>query len=392
MGRRRSALRRAITPRQMRHTLSTGVSRIAPSWMRRLNFYGRGVAVEDAAARAIFTDEFNVDRPLRPEQIEFMRTHSYANDQPFSEEYWRTPWLFRDEFFELRDVWMHGHTGVLADPASNAIVTGWGEAENRNRDKAAPLRPAAEIDAVVLPVRRYTSYFHIFFDVALPLVSYFESGARLDAPHVIVMMRKQAPFVKVVLQAISAAYGAELREIGPWEKALCRRAVQFRRTRPAADWYPARPETALRLREILLQHFHRAPEPPHAGLYLERGQAKLRNLANAAEVRAAAERAGLSIFRPEASNFADQIARMAGAQTVFAVHGAALTNILFADPGCRVVEVFGRNFAKSVYLALAHMLGHEHIGVIGGEDDDLQSFEADLGEVDAALAQAQTLV
>lgn len=386
MARHQSRLRKALKSREIRHQATVLGFHVAPSVLRARHFYHRAAPIEAVARRALFHDAQQIDRPLTDAQIDFIRRHAAQNDAPYAEDYWRPPWRFEHVFYELEDVWMTGHTGNLVDPRRNAVINNDGETPDRNRDRVARLTATRPIEAVALPARRYSSYFHFTLDIALPFVAYFESGAAIDAPHVILHAPDSPAFAQETLKAIAAAYDVELRALDPAAKTLCARAVFYRRSRPAADWYGAKPETARRLRDILLAHFGRDPAPAHAGLYLERAGAKLRNLRNAEEVRAAARAAGLRVFQPEAGNFADQVALSAGARAFFGVHGAAMTNILFAPPGAKVVEVFGRNFAKSVYLALAHMLGHAHTPVLGGADDGRQNFAADIDAVAHALS------
>lgn len=389
MGRQKGALRRKLNIRWLRWRASRALVSAAPALRRHINFFGAGVGVEDVAERLALRDAFTVEKPLRDDQIDFIRTRCGANDGVFRPHYWEAPWTFVDEHFLLKDAVMLGHTGRLVDKELRGVVTGDGAPENWNRDRATWLSTAPPVEGVALPVRRFTSYFHFFFDVALPLVAYFESGQAPDRPHVLVTIENTRPFVRTTLDAITARYGARTRRLGGHEKARCEAAIVLRRATPCSDWFPARPETAAALKALLLAHL----APPPLGdaaerVYLRRGREKLRNLENADAVDAIAARCGYAAFQPVGENFAEQIQRMDAARRLLAVHGAGLTNLLFARPGLDVVEIFSADFCKSVFLALCQMLGHEHHAVISGAGDYRQNFSADLGALEAALARS----
>ncbi|MEL6281126.1 MAG: glycosyltransferase family 61 protein [Pseudomonadota bacterium] len=376
-----------MNARTLRWAASKAVVAAAPALKRVTNFYGAGVAVADAAERMIYANDRLYETPLRAEQTDFIRDYCQSNDLGFSEAYWQTPWRFSLEQFELRDATFLGHTGRLIDRDLRGVVTEWGEADSINRDKISVLRQGPALEAVALPVPRFNNNFHFLIDAATPIIDYFESGAALGGPHVILTAANQKTFATETLAALSAHYGAELRMVAPNEKVLCSQAVFYRRRRPASAWFPVTRETADKLREILLAHFGRTADPARRRLlYLRRGQEKLRNLTNTAEMDALMARHDFEAFQPAASNFADQVSLCAEAQTIVAVHGAALANILFAPPGTRVVEVFGRKGCKSGYLSICHRLGLEHVISIGGEDDGDQNFAADLDHLDASLS------
>lgn len=386
MGRRKGALRRKLNVRWLRWSASRALVSAAPALKRRINFYGEGVALEDAADALLWRDETVIDRPLRPEQAVFVETRCGPNDGPADPGYWRAPWRFVDEHFLVKDAWMLGHTGRLVDGAGRGVITGWGAPENWNRDRATWLGSAAPIDAVAVPVRSFKSYFHFFMDVAVPLTAYFESGRAPDRPHVLVVAPNERPFVTATLAALAARYGASIRNLPAGQKVRCAEAVSFRRQSPCSDWFPITPATAAALRAALIAHV-RPETPEHLGpkLHLRRGREKLRNLENADALDALAEARGFRAFTPSSDNFAEQIIRAQAARAVLAVHGAALTNLIFAEPGARVVEIFSGDFCKSVYLALCQMLGHSHVGSVGGAGDYHQNFAADLEDVAAAL-------
>lgn len=386
MARKKGRLRQELSPRRLRWRASRALIAAAPFLRRPLNFHGSAVSIEAAAERMLFEDVLLIDRPFGQDEIDFIETRCGEHDGAAAPEYWLSPWRFSTAYHLLNDVEMLSHTGCLADRAGRGLVTWDGQPENWNRDKIALLSDAAPVEGVSLTVRRYTNYFHFMLEAAMPLVAYFEHEARAEGPHSIVSAPIAAGFVRETLQAIAKRYGAGFIEQKKGEKARLERAVAYIRRSPCSDWPMARPETAAALRDALLAHFGQSLDPAaRRRLYLRRGQAKIRNLANGAALEAMALERGFEVLEPAAFNLADQARLPAESEKILAVHGAALANLLFARPGAEVVEIFAEDFCKSVYMMLARQLGLRHRRVLSGAGDYAQNFEADLEAVAAAL-------
>ena len=389
MGRKKSALRRAVSPRQLRWRASRALICAAPFLRRPLNFHGSAVSIAEAAQTHLFEDAMIVDRPFDEAETRFVAERAREHDGPAEPEYWRAPWRFSVDYHLLGAVEMLSHTGCLADLQGRGLVTTDGAQENWNRDKIALLSSAAPVEAVALPVRRYTNYFHFMLEAAMPLVAYFEHPARAFGPHAIVSAPISAGFVRDTLKAIAQRYQAAFVELSPRSKVRLEKAVAYVRRSPCSDWPMARPETASALRGALLSYFGSETNPdPVRRLYLKRGHGKIRNLTNAADLDALAMRRGLEILEPASENLLQQIKFAAEAELILAVHGAALANLLFAKPDAEVVEVFSEDFCKSVYLMLARQLGLRHRPVICGAGDYRQNFQIDLEKLDSVLAEA----
>ena len=69
--------------------------------------------------------------------------------------------------------------------------------------------------------------------------------------------------------------------------------------------------------------------------------------------------------------------RFSNADIVVAVHGAGLTNLLFARPGTAVIELFPENCVKSTYLWLSNRINLNHTALLGSAGDYHQAFHVD---------------
>ncbi len=100
-------------------------------------------------------------------------------------------------------------------------------------------------------------------------------------------------------------------------------------------------------------------------LYITRGDAPKRKVVNEAEVVAALQEQGFVPFALSKYSLKEAIYLFKNARTVVAPHGAGLTNLLFCQPGTRVIEVFSDKFVNHYFYELATSLGLNYEFSIG---------------------------
>ncbi|MEO1328522.1 MAG: glycosyltransferase family 61 protein [Pseudomonadota bacterium] len=381
----KSAWRSRLNGRYARWTALRGVAAVAPGLTRAGGFYGRAVGVEQVAGRALHVETQVLETPFRGDQIDFIDRFCTKNDGGVG-RYWTPPLRFVDESFAAPEAIVLGHTGQALEREGRALITERGEPADWNHDKLGLLREGAPVEGLAAPIRRFNSYFHFLFEFAVPFTALLESGALRGAPVTLLLSEGSKRFAAETAAALAARYGLSVRALGARERVRAEAVWALRRTRPCPDWYPVSRATADALAEALRRRF--GPAAAQGGgprLYLRRGREKLRNLTNAEALDGLLAARGFEALIPAADNFEAQIARSAAAREIAAVHGAALANLLFARPGTRVVEIFGRGGCKSLYALLCSMLGLEHSAVLGGAADAKQNFAAPLDLVEAAL-------
>jgi hypothetical protein len=110
-----------------------------------------------------------------------------------------------------------------------------------------------------------------------------------------------------------------------------------------------------------------APAGGHQRLYVEREH--LRQVENAAEVRAFLEHAGFKTIRLEGMPLLEQVRLFATAEFVVGPHGAGLANLLFTPPSARVIEFMPANEMRPFFWLISSKIGHEY-GMLRCETDD----------------------
>jgi capsular polysaccharide biosynthesis protein len=91
-------------------------------------------------------------------------------------------------------------------------------------------------------------------------------------------------------------------------------------------------------------------------LYVSRGTARnRRRLANEGELIEFLTARGFEVVAMTGRSVAEQAALFASASMIVSLHGSALTNLIFATPGCQVVEIFPYDYDDACwYGASAH--------------------------------------
>jgi capsular polysaccharide biosynthesis protein len=67
----------------------------------------------------------------------------------------------------------------------------------------------------------------------------------------------------------------------------------------------------------------------------------------------------------ESMSVIQQVALFTQAEVVIAPHGSGLTNILFCQPGTKVIELFAPNYVYPCYWYLSNLVGLDYYYVLG---------------------------
>jgi capsular polysaccharide biosynthesis protein len=116
----------------------------------------------------------------------------------------------------------------------------------------------------------------------------------------------------------------------------------------------ASPYSVAFLRRVFLNKADLSYDPPRK-FYLRR-VGKSRGIVNEAEVLDFFQNLGWAIVDTEAMPLAQQIRLFAQAERIVTLHGGGLTNLLWCQPGCQVLELCASTYLNGVYEGLAESL------------------------------------
>ena len=112
---------------------------------------------------------------------------------------------------------------------------------------------------------------------------------------------------------------------------------------------------------------HLPSGPTGRRVLIQRSADRRRLLLNADEVEAALRGRGFEVVDPGTMTVAEEAAFFRGVDVVVGVHGAGLTNMVFARPGATVVELTPRGLVFPTFVKLAAAAGIRHRMVPGVE-------------------------
>jgi len=111
-------------------------------------------------------------------------------------------------------------------------------------------------------------------------------------------------------------------------------------------------------------------------IFISRKDATSRRMLNEDEVFALFEPYGFEQVSMTHMSFIEQVALFHHAKVIVGAHGSSLTNLLFCEPGTKVVEIFQNQF-DSGFWQLSDQRKLDHYCIKTQEDDPLQSFKVD---------------
>jgi Glycosyltransferase 61 len=103
-------------------------------------------------------------------------------------------------------------------------------------------------------------------------------------------------------------------------------------------------------------------------LYISRAGAKRgRSVANEREVETVLGRRGFETVRLQGLGVREQAELFASAEVVVGPHGAGFANLVFCEPGAKIVEFFNRSYVHPLYWMLSNRLELQYFAFIAGE-------------------------
>ncbi|MBL0319438.1 MAG: glycosyltransferase family 61 protein [Alphaproteobacteria bacterium] len=112
-------------------------------------------------------------------------------------------------------------------------------------------------------------------------------------------------------------------------------------------------------------------------IYLSRKHTKLRHILNEDELMPHLIRHGFEVVAPEQMSFKEQFSLFHHAEMIVAIHGAALTNLMFCKPGTNVLELASAGYGSNDFLWMSAVRKLNHDILIGDQEIKHQHFRLD---------------
>lgn len=248
------------------------------------------------------------------------------------------------------------------------------------------------------------NYFHWMFDVVVRLGVLRQSGFAWDEIDRVVVAAQELPFQIESLQRlgiprtkVAVCCDAEwLGSVDPIPHRLPHftadrllvPAIPELRSYRGASWA----RRFLRDRFLEPERSRRFPER----IYITRRNVFYRQVVNEPAVIDFLSHHGFQILDPGRLPLVDQAAAFAAAKVIVSVHGAGLTNLVFAQPGTTVIEIFPPGHCQTTYWLLSNLGGLAHYHLTAqvdprslGQTAVMQNISIDLERLGAALRLAK---
>lgn len=105
--------------------------------------------------------------------------------------------------------------------------------------------------------------------------------------------------------------------------------------------------------------------PPRDRLYIRRANANSRRILNENEVLELLDRFGFRSATLESMSVREQAELFANSSIVIAPHGSGLTNLVFCQPGTKVIEIFSPNYVYPCYWLVSNLVDLEYYYILG---------------------------
>jgi hypothetical protein len=327
-----------------------------------------------------------------PSQMEQVVLPALANDKIRNTQAPAGSTFFTRQIAIIPDCAILGHVGALTRISDGALLgSGPGRPPNWNYAKPKRLKPRHLGANLVTSLLGTQQYYH-FFEKLLPLLSYLDRHHSPDSPLTVLVSAKTPAFQQSVCKAVEAAYpGVTFVSLEGDERGEIERYLWICDQASNVEWLPVTPKAAGRLSALLRAHYGQPKPDGRDLLFFSRGNTPLRRLTNEDAIEAIAAQRGLRRFEAVGSNHAEQVSRFANADVIVAVHGAGLTNLLFARPGTIVIEIFPEDFVKTTYLWLSNRLNLRHFPLVGSRGNYDQAFHLDPSLFAAKLDEALSI-
>jgi capsular polysaccharide biosynthesis protein len=106
-------------------------------------------------------------------------------------------------------------------------------------------------------------------------------------------------------------------------------------------------------------------KPKQSRIFLSRRYGQKRRLVNEEEIKNMLLNFGFELFYPEDYSFNEQVLKFSTAEAVIGVTGAALTNILFCNPSCKIISLNPDVSQESFFWDIANLVNLNFSFVFG---------------------------
>lgn len=371
-----------LTSRWLRWAAMRRLSLLFPSLGRKLNF--PVVAIPALSVSSKIWENRESELRFEPRQLDMVRSvldQARANDAGETQSYPTLRCRRLSIMANVDDCLIIGRTMQVLRSEKLQLLARHAFIPNWNQSKPVLLKDRRAADVTHYALRGNNHYYHFISDDIFPLLYFLRNYGKAVGPMSVVIPADSPKFVTDVLAALCMCHGnLGVTQLARNERIVGARTLWLERQAFTYEWMPVTRAAADEFCGLLMQAYGIDARRSGTGsrkLFVSRAGMRQRQLTNEKALTDRLAGAGFETFVPSAQDHRAQVETFRSASIVVAVHGAALTNLVFCRPGTLVIEIFPSNHVKSTYCWLSNKLGLTYLSVMGTPIDLLNSFSID---------------
>lgn len=237
--------------------------------------------------------------------------------------------------------------------------------------------------------RGHRNFAHFFTDALIPLLIYLKNRRDPEEEITCLVREDLSPVQRDAFRFLSQDFpGLSFQTLANNSKIACKNTIYIVSQSPGYGRDSLLLRDYLReVRSLFLRHYGIKPASKRMRIYVSRGDAVIRKVRNEKALEQVLARYGFESYEMGKLPFDRQIELFAAAEMVVGPHGAGLINLMFCNPGTRVLEIFPDNYIIDWIALLARAGGLDYHYFIAGHGDAWRKhFSVDLAALEKQLA------
>jgi Glycosyltransferase 61 len=386
MARHKSKLARTLNLKPYAYTLFRHLTAPLPISRHWLSFYPEIGPLPDRIDRISEAVDYRTKlaEPVYKPALDVLAVNNWDIVRPHIQH--RDPFLVKRFVGIVRDVIVPGHTLTAVDPRTWRQI-GFELSGPSNWNFAHPgpgFLGSRRISEPAIIVPPFWNYWHLFLEHLLPLIQAARLRAWGDETLQVITKSKRPPLIDAVIAGLQKeGVNLSIVEAGPREHLKIDRLLIAVNQCPNLERVYGLAEAVPTARRVFAAAYRERPPATGLGprLYVSRRGTKLRQIINEDEMVTGLKRLGFVLLESKWDNHPEQLAAFSGAEVVVGVHGAGMTNLIFASPGARVLEIFPSDHRKTSNLHLSAEHGLSHQPFFGSDEGYNQAFTVDVARL-----------
>lgn len=353
-------LRKKFTARQFRYLFGAYVLAPIP-WLRhRYSAYARSATLPEFESNVVAQEEVRATLDLSDMGEDYLTWYRSTPDLP----------AMHDNRIELRldfmakvldDCELLPRSPAILHRPSERIVLCPGRKAERNIVRPVRYRATEHVSGLSISMAGVHHYYHFFFDQMLLVLQTLDALPQARKATILANER-MLPFQKAAYDILREQFPLlHFHPVAADVKVRCEQMIAacHVRDKHMINWF-APAHLLQHMGQMFREHYAVTPKKPERLVLISRRHQKLRRLINEDELYALLSPLGFELVAPERLSHAEQVELFAHARIVIGSSGAALTNLLFCQPGTTAIELCPSTFYKPFWVGLSKQLGLDH--------------------------------